>query len=46
VAEVVGLGANDEWIVLTISGSSIQVVRNAEPGKWDEVSVIASAPAR
>ena len=46
MAEVVGLGANDEWIVLTISGSSIQVVRNAEPGKWDEVSVIASAPAR
>lgn len=46
VSEVVGLGANDEWIVLTISGSSIQVVRNAESGKWDEVNVIAPAPAR
>lgn len=46
VSEVIGLGDNDEWIVLTISGSSIQVVRNVEIGGWDEVNVIAPAPAR
>jgi hypothetical protein len=46
VREIVGLGPNDEWLVVTVSGSSIQVVRNAEPGKWNEVSVIAPAQAR
>ena len=45
VSEVIGLGDN-EWIVLTRSGSSIQVVRNAKTGEWDEVNVIAPAPAR
>lgn len=46
VSEVIGLGDNEEWIVLTSSGSSIQVVRNAETGEWDEVNVIAPALAR
>jgi hypothetical protein len=46
VGEVVGLGENDEWMVLTITGSSIQVVRNAETGTWKEAHVIAPAPAR
>jgi hypothetical protein len=42
----VGVGDNEEWIVLTSSGSSVQVVRSAEPGKWDEVNVIAPGEAR
>ena len=46
VSEVVGLGDNEEWIVLTISGSSVQVVRNAATGRWEEVHVIDPAPAR
>ncbi len=46
VSEIIGLGDDEEWIVLTITGSSIQVVRNAETGKWEEVNVIAPAPAR
>lgn len=46
VSEVIGLGDNEEWIVLTRSGSSIQVVRNAKTGEWDEASVIAPVPAR
>jgi len=46
VGDVIGLGDNDEWIVLTRSGSSIQVVPNAKTGEWDEVNVIAPAPAR
>ena len=45
VSEVIGLGDNDEWMVLTSSGASMQVVRANEPGKWDEVKVIAPAEA-
>lgn len=45
VTEVIGLGDNDEWMVLTSSGASMQVVRGPEPGKWDEVNVIAPAEA-
>jgi hypothetical protein len=45
VSEVIGVGDNEEWIVLTSSGSSMQVVRSAESGKWDEVNVIAPAEA-
>jgi hypothetical protein len=45
VSDIIGLGDNEEWIVLTRSGASIQVVRNAKTGEWDEVSVIAPAPA-
>ena len=46
VSDVVGLGENEEWIVLTRLGASIQVVRNAMTDQWDEVNVIAPAPAR
>ncbi len=46
VSDVIGLGDNEEWIVLTRLGASIQVVRNAKTGEWDEVNVIAPAPAR
>jgi hypothetical protein len=46
VSEVVGLGDDEEWIVLTITGASIQVVRNAASGQWEEVNVIDPAPAR
>jgi hypothetical protein len=45
VSEVIGLGDDDEWMVLTMSGASMQVVRGAEPGKWNEVKVIAPAEA-
>jgi len=45
VSEVIGVGDNDEWMVLTTSGASMQVVRSAEPGKWDQVNVVAPAEA-
>jgi hypothetical protein len=45
VDQVIGLGDNDEWMVLTNSGDSMQVVRSSEPGKWDEVKVVAPAAA-
>ncbi|HYN80132.1 MAG TPA: hypothetical protein VES88_01410 [Gemmatimonadaceae bacterium] len=45
VSEVIGVGDNDEWMVLTSSGSSMRVVRSEQPGQWDEVQVIAPAAA-
>jgi hypothetical protein len=45
VSEVIGVGDNDEWMVLTSSGASMQIVRGTEPGKWEEVKVIAPAEA-
>jgi hypothetical protein len=45
VSEVIGVGDNDEWMVLTSSGASMQVVRGTEPGKWNELKVIAPAQA-
>lgn len=45
VSEVIGVSDNDEWMVLTSSGASMQVVRSSQPGKWDEVKVIAPAEA-
>lgn len=45
VSEVIGVSENDEWMVLTSSGASMQVVRGSEPGKWHEVNVIAPAEA-
>lgn len=41
VDQVIGVCDNDEWMVLTSSGNSMQIVRNGEPGKWDEVMVVA-----
>jgi hypothetical protein len=45
VTEVIGVSDNDEWMVLTASGSSMQVVRGAQSGWWNEVKVIAPAEA-
>src|SRR6185369_13101451 len=45
VSEVIGVSDSDEWMVLTSSGASMQVVRGKEPGHWDEVNVIAPAEA-
>lgn len=45
VTEVIGVSDNDEWMVLTSSGSSMQVVRGTQLGRWDEVKVIAPAEA-
>lgn len=45
VSEVIGVGDNDEWMVLTNSGASMQVARNAESGNWEEVKVIPPAEA-
>lgn len=45
VSEVIGVGDNDEWMVLTTHGSSMRVVRNAELNQWDEVQVVAPAEA-
>lgn len=45
VSEVIGVSENNEWMVLTGSGASMQVMRGAEPGKWDEVKVIPPAEA-
>jgi len=45
VSEVIGVSDSDEWMVLTTSGASMQVVRGSEPGYWNEVKVIAPAEA-
>lgn len=45
VSEVIGVGDNDQWMIFTSSGASMQVVPSAEPGKWDEVHVVAPAEA-
>jgi hypothetical protein len=45
VSEVIGVNDSDEWMVLTSSGASMQVVRGNEPGYWNEVKEIAPAEA-
>jgi hypothetical protein len=45
VNEVIGVADNDEWMIVTSSGASVQVVRNAGLGKWEEVKVITPAEA-
>lgn len=45
VNQIIGVCDNDEWMVLTNSGASMQVKRSAELGKWDELKVIAPAAA-
>jgi hypothetical protein len=45
VSEVIGVGDNDEWMVLTTHGSSMRVVYNAELAQWEEVQVVAPAEA-
>ncbi len=44
VDQVIGVSENDEWMVLTKSGSSMQIVRAAD-GKWNEVQSIAPRAA-
>ena len=44
VEQVIGVSENEEWMVLTKSGSSMQIVR-AGPGKWNEVQTIAPTAA-
>ncbi len=45
VDQVIGVSENEEWMVLTKSGSSMQIVRGAEAGKWNEVQSIAPRAA-
>ena len=45
VDQIIGVSENDEWMVLTKSGSSMQIVRGTEPGKWNEVLAIAPRAA-
>lgn len=45
VNQVIGVGDNDQWIILTSSQTPRQVVHNAELSRWDQVEVIASAAA-
>lgn len=45
VNQLIGVCDNDEWMVLTSSGVSMQIARNVELGKWDELKVIAPAAA-
>jgi hypothetical protein len=44
VEQLIGVSENDEWMVLTKSGSSMQIVR-AGPGKWNEVRAIVPRAA-
>lgn len=44
VDQVIGVSENDEWMVLTRSGSSMQIVRGAG-GKWSEVQTIVPRAA-
>lgn len=44
VDQVIGVDEKDEWMVVTSSGTPVQVVRGAE-GKWDEVQSVAPAEA-
>lgn len=44
VDQIIGVSETDEWMVLTRSGSSMQIVR-AGPGKWNEVQTIAPRAA-
>jgi hypothetical protein len=43
IADVIGISDKNEWMILTGSGSSVQVVRGPQPGQWDEVKEIIAA---
>jgi hypothetical protein len=45
VDQVIGVSENDEWMVLTTTGASVQVVRNAQSARWDELKVVVPAAA-
>jgi hypothetical protein len=43
VAEIIGVNEKNEWMVVSRSGSSIQVARTREAGTWEEVNEIVAA---
>lgn len=45
VNQVIGIGQNDQWIVLTSSLTPMRVRHNAELSRWEQVEVIAAAAA-
>jgi hypothetical protein len=45
VDQVIGVSDDDEWMVLTASGASMQIVRDASTGQWTEVKAIVPARA-
>lgn len=45
IAQVIGLGGEDQWLVLTTSGTPMEVVYNADFDRWEQVQVIAPAAA-
>jgi hypothetical protein len=45
VDQIVGVSENDEWMVLTKSGSAMQIVCGAVPGQWNEVQTVAPRAA-
>lgn len=45
VDQVIGLGDNNEWVVMTKSGASLQVTQSMSGNYWEEVTVVAPARA-
>lgn len=45
VDQVIGLGDNNEWMVMTKSGASMQVTQSVSGHYWEEVAVVAPARA-
>ncbi|HVD59490.1 MAG TPA: hypothetical protein VNC11_01360 [Gemmatimonadaceae bacterium] len=45
IDQVIGVAANNEWMVLTKSGASIQVTRTNLRNVWEEVAEVAPAKA-
>ncbi len=45
IDQVIGVAADNEWMVLTKSGASMQVMRTTLRNVWEEVTVVAPAKA-
>ncbi|HUQ20854.1 MAG TPA: hypothetical protein VM099_14650 [Gemmatimonadaceae bacterium] len=45
VDQVIGVGENNEWMVMTKSGASMQVTQSASGSYWEEVTVVAPGRA-
>lgn len=45
IDQVIGVASNNEWMILTKSGTSIQVTRTSLRNVWEEVTEIAAAKA-
>jgi hypothetical protein len=43
IDQVIGVGDNNEWMVMTKSGSSMQVTQSTSGSYWEEVTVVAPA---